>query len=387
MKVGIDLSFIDGWHEGEGIGYYIFYLLKAFQVNGMLENCCLFVNQIFFGEARERYPEADTVLIKQRKKGRIIQGIIKRVPKLRELNSYYPYWVLYQRLAVKHGCDRYFYPYAVLPLRIFPRMPTIITVHDLFYINIPDYYPVSKQNIFASRHAYFIHKADLIIAISEHVKNDLIKHFPRVDRSKIEVIHNPVTVGGLPFEEPKIKGKYILSVNNLRKHKNMMTLVRAFHQIANKIEHSLVLVGKNISEDDLITDYIKAYNLESRVIRTGLVDDLTRNQLYHNADLFISPSLHEGFGMSPVEAMMMEVPVITSRETSLPEATCGMANYYELAEDHDALARKITAVLDRPLDRDKLRKIKEHLSARYNPERIALKYWAAFEKALQVGKR
>ncbi len=387
MKVGIDLSFIDGRHKGEGIGSFIFHLLKGIQENGNLKNCCLFVKGSFFEEAKEIYSEAELIKIELDDFEKKVQALIGRVPKIRALNRFYNYKVLYNRLAIKHKCDVIYYPYNVALLSVLSGITTVITVHDLFYKHFPSHYSFKKRKLYENRYEYFMYKSDYIITISEYVKKDIIKHFPRIDHPNIEVIYNPVYVGDISAERPQIKGKYILSVNSGRKHKNLITLLKAFHKIASQIEHKLVLVGKLSGKDKTIGNYIQENKLNARIIMTGYVDDKTRDTLYSHADLFVSPSMHEGFGLTPIEAMMMELPTITTRETSLPEVTQGMAYYYEPADDHHALAERIIEVLDNRPGSKKLNEVKAHMAKMFNPAKIASAYWAAFETAHQISAK
>ncbi len=116
---------------------------------------------------------------------------------------------------------------------------------------------------------------------------------------------------------------------------------------------------------------------------TGYLSDEHRNYLYRNADLFVSPSLHEGFGMTPVEAALFETPVLTTRETSIPEVTRNMVNYYEPAEDPNVLAARILNLLENRPPKSELRRIKKTMAQEYDPERIAALYFSMFEHLIR----
>lgn len=123
---------------------------------------------------------------------------------------------------------------------------------------------------------------------------------------------------------------------------------------------------------EAIREYIAAGKMEDRVVILGsdLSDD-ERNGLLAGADLFVSPSLFEGFGRTPVEAAMLEIPVLTTRETSLPEATMELVHYYEPARDENALAEAILSVFSSPQSPEQRREIARILREQYAPERIA----------------
>lgn len=151
---------------------------------------------------------------------------------------------------------------------------------------------------------------------------------------------------------------YILSVNAHRKNKNLITLLKAYRKIADKISQKLVLTGIKINGGENLEEYVKTYGLEDRVIMAGFVPDAQLAWLYEHADLFVTPSLYEGFGMTPVEAMGYGCPVISSKDTSLYEVTKGLAVYYEPSADKNALAETMLAVLEGrvPVNREYNRK-------------------------------
>lgn len=114
------------------------------------------------------------------------------------------------------------------------------------------------------------------------------------------------------------------------------------------------------------------------------MSDTQRNTLYQNAALFVSPSLCEGFGITPIEAALFGVPVITTRETSIPEATQNLLHYYEPAIDDTRLAEKILDVLQKEPDPDRMRSNQETFRKAYSPLTIARQYWDCFLKTLEV---
>ena len=132
-------------------------------------------------------------------------------------------------------------------------------------------------------------------------------------------------------------GDFLLCINSLTKHKNLITLVKAFHKLIKnpRISESLKLViaGAKWNGANEITDYIADNRLQERIVVTGFLTDGQLQYLYHHAKIFVTPSLYEGFGMTPIEAMAAGCPVISSKETSLYEVTMGRAAYYEPAKD------------------------------------------------------
>ena len=118
----------------------------------------------------------------------------------------------------------------------------------------------------------------------------------------------------------------------------MITLVKAFDRISDRVPHQLVIVGCKGNGMDSIREYLKSRHLDSRVLFTDYIEDSQLSWLYGHADLYVTTSLYEGFGMTPVEAMGRGIKTICSTATSLPEVTMKAANYYEPAEDDEILA-------------------------------------------------
>ena len=107
---------------------------------------------------------------------------------------------------------------------------------------------------------------------------------------------------------------------------------------------------------------------KERIIRLEGVSDSELRYLYEHATLFVTPSTHEGFGYTPIEAAMCECPVVSSKCEALPETTRGLLNYYEPACDEQALANKIIEVLHSKPAASKLKKIAEEYRFAYSPE-------------------
>ena len=109
------------------------------------------------------------------------------------------------------------------------------------------------------------------------------------------------------------------------------------------------------------------------------IEEKQKNWLFKNCKLFVTPSENEGFGRTPIEAALFLKPVISSRATSLEEATCGLVHYIENPRDDKELAETIMDVLQNPDSEKKLINIKETYVQRYSPERIVQEYMKVFQ--------
>lgn len=208
--------------------------------------------------------------------------------------------------------------------------PVVITVNDLSHVVLRHLYPWIDGLYWQLVQPYVLRNAARIIAISESTKRDLIR-FYSLEANRIVVIYpacdeqfwHPRT----PREMERVRTKYglpdsfLLYVGGLGIHKNVRTLVRAFARIADKVPHGLVIVGgaHHTTSDRRLQAEVSALGVRERVwmLESVPIDDLSC--LYRLADLFVSLSLNEGFGLALLEAMACGTPVLAARRGSMPE--------------------------------------------------------------------
>jgi glycosyltransferase involved in cell wall biosynthesis len=244
----------------------------------------------------------------------------------------------------------YFVPPAV-PARL-GRIGAVL--HDLQYRHFPQYFSRKKRAWLACTQAFAVRRADRLIVISDFVRRDVIRVYGKAIGRKLVVAPNPVSWARFegndasPTERP-----YVLSVAAHYPHKNLVTLIRAFALVAARNpDPLLVLCGQDYAalrgvggaRFD-VRAVVRSLGLQGRVRFTGYVDDATLGRWYRHASLFAFPSLFEGFGMPPVEALGFGLPVLTSGRTALPETTLGLGLTVDRPEDPAAWADSITAVL------------------------------------------
>jgi len=269
------------------------------------------------------------------------------------------------------------------------KSPCATIIHDLNYLHFPNLFSWYKKLWLKLTHQMTLANADRTVTISEFVKKDIQKnygfnHIP-------DVIHNPILWDRLDISELSdldkinkslIAQPFILSVANHYQHKNLATLVKAFAKLPNLSEVRLVLVGQlpdsllGMQRDrcDDIPQLVKELRLENRVYITGYISDRELAWYYHHAALFAFPSIFEGFGMPPVEALGMGLPVLTTRCTAIPEVTMNLAEYIENPMDVNEWRDRLTDMLN---NRDRylptvitIQKIRQA----YEPVAIAQKY-------------
>lgn len=211
------------------------------------------------------------------------------------------------------------------------QKPLVITVHDMIHEQFPVFFPDADTII--ARKKKLIEKADAIIAISQHTKNDIIKFFPCAG-GKISVVHHGYSHLVLPPGNLLLPDNYVLYVGDRAYYKNFVTFVKA---IASALKASktlkLICVGGgsfNETEKTLFTQLKIADNCTQF---TAAEADL--QQLYRQALLFVFPSLQEGFGLPLLEAFINNCPVACSNATSFPEVAGDAAIYFNPHDEAD----------------------------------------------------
>lgn len=251
---------------------------------------------------------------------------------------------------------------------------TVMTLHDLIVLRSekkPPFYQLSISRA--------LKNADHIITISNFVREDLLNTFPKISSSKVTVIHNGVKLPDFKKTDLPFKGPYILTVNALVPHKNVITLLKAFNLIKDTIPENLVIVGKESSHyKEVLFPYILNNGLQDRVILIPFASDDLLYSLYGSTDLFITTSLEEGFGFTPIEAAMSGARVLSTEETALKESTMGLVNYYSPATDEFVLSKKILEVLNNDTHNKEV--VKNAMNMQYNPVSQAQKIYNTLEQ-------
>jgi len=205
----------------------------------------------------------------------------------------------------------------------------LVTVHDTFHLAMPHLMTNRPQAAYARlRYRLMRARADRIITVSEFSRSELVRLLG-VERERIEVIPLGVDASWRHQSSVEHDAKpYIVFVGSLKPHKNVGTLIEAFRRIADRIPHDLVIIG---GEDGMLTadDVLlrSKDRLGGRVRFLGRLDKPDLIERVCGADALVHPSLYEGFGLTPVEAMACGCPTVVSSAASLPEV-CGDASLY-----------------------------------------------------------
>lgn len=266
----------------------------------------------------------------------------------------------------------------------YTNIKAIVTIHDLIFVHFPELYKPIDRKIYFNKFQYAADHSDLIIAISEQTKKDIVK-FLHIDPKRIKVIYqgcNAAYKARYTQEEFKqttkkfsLPKQFILNVGTIEKRKNLLNLVKA-------VENStmeLVVVGNDKSTyAQEVKKYINANGMDHRVHFLKNVNTVELAQIYQMATIFVYPSIFEGFGIPIIEALFSKTPVITSQESCFSEAG-GPDSMYINPEDFKSIEDAIHTISEN-------KELQEHMATQgfayaqqFNDDVIARKLFETYK--------
>ena len=324
MKIGFDAK--RAFHNNTGLGNY-----SRFVMDGLLKY----------------FPKNEYFAYSPKLSNREI-GIKGTIPKMK---FFWRSWLIKNDLQ-RDGIQIYHGLSNELPLGKMPSgIKTVVTIHDLIFERYPELYPFFDRLIYKIKFRKACKNADAVVAVSEQTKQDIID-FYAINPEKIHVIYQDCDV---IFQEKltaehiekvkekyQIKKKYILSVGTIIERKNQLSLVKAFQKL-DLSNYELVLVGGRSAYQSQIELYIRKHNLLNiKILNEVSFHDLPA--IYHGSQLFVYPSVFEGFGIPIVEALHSGVAVVAATGSCLEEAG-GEGALYANPLDINDLADKILQIL------------------------------------------
>ena len=259
------------------------------------------------------------------------------------------------RFLRKHGLKKCFIPVYCKPW-LNGGVEYTCVIHDLMMMHYPKNHPLHE--VAYSKLCWWmdVKNAHKIMATTEFVKDDIAKRYGRND---VEVINIPILLK--PEEKADFNELasrygvddygYYYSVAQLVPHKNVKTLVGLMNQLVKNekyadigIPKKLIITGVNGNAAAELRKQIEELNLQDNIIFSGFISNAERNTLYEHAHSFLFPSVFEGFGMPPLEAMYLGTPVVTTKCASIPEVTQNKATYVDGPYDVDEWIQKIKSV-------------------------------------------
>jgi glycosyltransferase involved in cell wall biosynthesis len=269
--------------------------------------------------------------------------------------------ILLPQMLKKLGIDAVIFPKNVVPFNA--TYHCFAVIHDLAYFDKKlNAYPLLDTIYMRMMIPRSVLQATHIFAVSESTKKDII-HYTKCSPKKLTVTYEAADEIYRPIQNQEtlntvrskfnLPDRFILYAGSLSPRKNIITLLRAFAAISNKIPHNLVLTASKSWKDKQVYKTINQLKLTTRINKLGYVSAEDMPSLYNIADVFVYPSLYEGFGLPVLEAMQCGCPVVASNVTSIPEVAGNAALLID-PFDVNALAEAIFVTLTDSNVREKL---------------------------------
>lgn len=238
----------------------------------------------------------------------------------------------------------------------------MVTVHDLGPLMHPEFFGHNRPWVMERALKQAVDKADAVVAISQATADEILMLHPQA-RDRVRVVRSGVSAHF--FDPPDMSAlddldlppadvPFVLAAGKISPRKNIQGLLRAMKTLGTDLPHHLVLTGGNGWDVKLIEEELADGTLEGRVHMVGFVSDAALRALYHRAAIYVHPSLYEGFGLTLLEAMASNVPVVTSNLSSLPEVA-GDAAWLVNPSDPEEIAAAIRGIAEDPVRADAMR--------------------------------
>lgn len=301
-------------------------------------------------------------------------------------NKFNAFWrtFLIGLLAAKQGVDVFHGLSGELPYFLPSSIRAIVTVHDLIFIRFPGYYKPFDRFIYKRKLVYACKRADQIVAISEQTKTDLINYL-HISSEKITVVYQAcdsvfrellsVREKDRVCKKYNLSKNYILTVGTLEERKNTLNLLKAFQLLT--ANHQLVLVGRTTDYTRILKQFIVEFNLQARV---QILSDISFEDLpgiYQSAQLFIYPSVFEGFGIPIEEALFSHIPVISSQGSCFAEAG-GPDSIYVNHTDYQRLGNEIQKLSSNDQKRAEMIRNGRIFAEKFMPARLSAELMAVY---------
>ena len=268
--------------------------------------------------------------------------------------------------------------------------PVVVTVHDISYVAHPEWFSARDRLMLSTTVPLSIRRAARVITVSDTCRDQIIERY-RVPENKVVSIPNAAGSAALPISQQEAKAElarlgiedrrpYLLAVGNLQPRKNLSRLIEAFRLLVKSgADLTLVIVGpRHYRGVDVVA---AAGDLGDRIRFTGYLSDRQLAACYRCAEVFVFPSLFEGFGIPALEAMAHGIPVACSGGGALEEV-CGSAALYFDPLDVDSIANTLGRVLGGDGLREQLSRAGRERERNFTWESSARLTLAVYESAV-----
>jgi glycosyltransferase involved in cell wall biosynthesis len=242
-----------------------------------------------------------------------------------------------------------------LPLKLPPKVASVVTIHDLIFERYPEFYPRFDHFVYRQKFRRACQQADVVVAISEQTKQDIVD-FYKIKADKIKVIyqscHRQFYLETPPDELKKkatlmsynLPQNFFLYVGTINERKNLLGIMRALNQLKEeKNPINLVVIGDGGAYLKTVKEYVVQHNLTHQISWLPKVDFADLPAIYAAAKALVLPSFFEGFGIPIIESMWSGTPVITSVDSCFAEAG-GDGALYVNPNDYQAISDAILSI-------------------------------------------
>ena len=340
MKIGFDAKRF--FNNFTGLGNYSRFIIRALS---------------------EHAPENDYMLFTPKVKAHAELNSILSSPNIRVVTPPYAYsllgagslwrtWGISRSADVKE-LDLYHGLSQELPVKLPENLKKIVTVHDLIFIRYPHLYKAVDAAIYKAKVQAACRQADRIMAISQQTKEDIV-HFLNVDAAKIDVVYqgchpsfrkvfsaDQITAIRTKYDLPR---NYILNVGTIEERKNVLLLIKAIALLPIDLRIHVVIVGRSTDYKRKIIEHAARLRVSQWILFLHDVPFVDLPAIYQAAEVFVYPSIFEGFGIPIVEALESSVPVIATKGSSLQEAG-GPGTIYLDPENEQEMSDTLKTVL------------------------------------------
>lgn len=272
-------------------------------------------------------------------------------------------------------------------------VPVVTTVHDVSYLECPQYFSVFRRTQLRFTVAQTVRKAARIIAPSEFSRDRIVAAYD-VSAESVDVIHNGVDPQFRPMPQEtaarwvrdrfRIAEPYVLTVGDLQARKNQTGLVKAFSEMLRarpELPHHLILVGKDNWHASDVRESVRRSGFEDRIHFTGFVPDEDLHKLYCGCDVFVFPSFYEGFGLPILEAMACGRAVACSDTSAMPEVADSAAFLFDPASIAEMTKAMIDLLMDSEL-RERMGRLGMKRAAKFSWQRAASETLETYQRVV-----
>ncbi len=373
MRIGLDARYV--YDHFPGIGRYVVNLAHAL-AEGAPQHTLYVLHTAALRNTRH-----DLAQLRRYANVRMFDVGVRPFSLLEHLRI--PHMARILRLDVLHS-PYYIKPYIGLPC------PSVVTLYDLIGRRYPRLLPLHGRVLADVATRLALLSSQHIIAISRHTRSDLA-HDYRVPLERITVtplaadsrfVPQPADAVAAVRARYELPPRYLLYLGANKPHKNLLRLLEAWQQVAAQVDDAvLVLAGHHDPRYTEVGQFIDTHRLHARVRRVADVREEDVPALYSGAEVFVFPSLYEGFGLPPLEAMACGTPVLCSHSSSLPEVVDTAALLVDPTRVAE-LASGMLLLLTTPALQAQLRERGLHRAKTFSWERTARETLAVYEAAV-----